>query len=64
MQKSFIAVYVKEGGGGGERVWEIGRGTMTRIPTYSFSEVFPFYSAVTHLRLEVSSAHIHVLLVM
>lgn len=64
MQKSFIAVHAKEGGGGGERVWEIGRGTMTRIHTYSFSEVFPFYSAVTHLRLEVSSAQIHVLLVM
>jgi hypothetical protein len=61
MKKSFTAVYVKEGGGGGERVWEIGRGTMTRIHTYSFSEVLPFYSAVTHLRLEVSSAQIHVL---
>lgn len=63
MQKYFKAVYVKEGGGEGERVWEIGRGTMTRIHTYSFSEMFPFYSAVTHLRLEVSSAQIHVLLV-
>ena len=64
MQMSFTAVHAKEGGHGGERVWEMGGGTMIRIPTYSFSEVLPFYSAVTHLRLEVSGAQIHVLLAM